>query len=259
MTSEPQNYRRARVRAQFDQRRSLRFERNENRADVSRRLHDLIGTLIREQPEGRSLATTESSLVVALKSSRNSVREALQRLRTEGRMERTRGVGSLSTGLQHFGWIDTLNDGEDPRTEHRLLHLAILANPPEPLVERFELIDHEELVLLERLSFIGDQVRAIRTVYLRVSDRASIDDGFQGDFYDILTRLGIDALEADLYVSAETADDRVAELLGIASGAPLLVFENHTFDSRGRLVYLSYGRSRADLVGLILRKERRTA
>ena len=255
MPEESVEYRKARQLRQTAQRQSLRFEQNEIRADVARRLHDLIGTLIREQPEGDNLATTESRLVSSMRSSRNAVREALNMLRAEGRMSRQRGVGTQSTERMHFGWIDTLNDGEGPETDHDLLHLAIVEEPPEVLLERFSLEPDERLVILERASRIGSVTKAVRTVYLRVRDLEAVErDTFKGDLYEVLGRLGVEFESAELYVSAESASERMAELLGIAQGAPLLVFENHTVDSSGRLVYLSYGRSRADLVGLVLRK-----
>src|ERR1700761_9593305 len=170
MTGEPHEYRRARTRLQSVQRRALRFDTNENRANVARRLHDLIGTLIRDPRSAQHRTITEAALVQQLKSSRNAVRDALDLLRGEGRIERTRGVGSLSTGLKHFGWVDTLNDGEDPRTTHQLLRLAVMEDPPQPLVDWFAPGPGERLVLLERLSTLDGVPRGVRTAYLRVTD-----------------------------------------------------------------------------------------
>jgi len=129
--------------------------------------------------------------------------------------------------------------------------------PPQPLIDWFEPHPDERLVMVERISIVEDVLTQVRTVYLRVREAqvpSALEDDYKGDFYAVMRRLGIVVDNAELYLSPEVADVRVAEILGVPVGFPLMLFENHSYDATGRLTYLSYGRTRGDFVGLVLHK-----
>lgn len=254
MRSAEEAFRAAQARRRAEQQGGLRFGANEYRADVARRLHDLMATFIRDLPDGMQ-TTTEAALVASLGSSRNAVRDALELLRDNGRVERSRGVGSTVMETRSFGWVDGFSDGEDPRTFHEILHSAVIDNPPDLLAERFQLHEGERLILVERTSNVDDERISVRTIYLRVpAEPAVAANELRGDFYEVVRRLGIEVDSGRLFVSAEVATVRTAQILGVREGDPIFLLENHTSSSDGRLVYLSYGRIRADRFGLALNK-----
>jgi len=260
VTSPASEFNERRRRSLAARRNGFTFEVNERRADVARRLRDLISTLLRHQYSNDTLVTTEEKLVSEFGSSRNSVREALDLLNQENSITRTRGRGSVLASTVEYGWIDQFSDSEREHMSHEILRVAVLDHPPTRLVDWFALRDDEVILLIERVTSSNGEPTALRTVYLR-TDHAEdlLQADFTGDLYEVLERLGLVVGDAVLYVGGALADERLGELLEVSEGAPLLLLENHTSDAEGRLLFISYGRMRADRRGIVLSKSMTTA
>lgn len=261
----------------------LRLLPNERRADVARRGRDLIGSIVRRRGRPGWPLPSEIELMAELRTSRNAIREALDLLRTEGRVERVRGVGTLAVDDVYVGRCDLLHDaiqaegttqaddtipagvapdgGAIPdeaappaRQRHEVRHCSRLVPAPPHLVDELELTD-DAVVVLERRSWIGGRPIALRTLYLAAERVPGIERAdLTLDVFELLASVGVAVGRSELVIEAVAADERVAELLQVVAGSPLLLLENRTWSVDERPLFVSYGRLRSDRAALVVPK-----
>jgi len=176
---------------------------------------------------------TEPQLMASFKVSRTTVRRALRDLETMGLIDRQPGRGSFVS---------------EPKVEPRLDRLTGFVEDMEALgldatasVELIESLPADAEVSQQLQLAPGETVVHIQRVRLANGTPISFDDSYfpanlgsriatenleEEPFYSILEgKYGIALAGADYVLSASTADERVARLLSIEVGAPVLRLE----------------------------------
>jgi GntR family transcriptional regulator len=165
---------------------------------------------------------TDRELVDAYGVSRHTVREAVQRLRARGLVERHRGRGSFVRPDQVRQPVGTLYSlfraVEDAGLEQRSEVLALDERTDPVAAARLELPDDTPLLYLERLRFAGDEPLAIDAVWLPAAlARPLVEvDWERTALYDELAdRCGVRLTRADELIEPTVADDDAIALLGL--------------------------------------------
>jgi GntR family transcriptional regulator len=198
---------------------------------------------------------TEAVLCARYEVSRTVVRQALSDLDRTGLVTRHKGKGTFVTSpkVSEFVAQSLTSLHEDlsargVRLETKVLRLEV--EPVSPHVAQLlELPESEQIVLLERLRFLGGEPLVVTTAHmpyslcapildLDMSDR-SLFETYEGELGHKLHR-GMRAIEA------RAADAEVAQQLGVAEGAPVLVFSGVTYLEDGRPIEYFVGIHRGD-------------
>lgn len=187
---------------------------------------------------------TELELVEEFGVSRGTIVRALELLEQRGIIRREQGRGTFvhgnaalrsATELVSFTQHVT-QSGHQPG--HRVLGwMTVTADPDTPLHSSFE--PGIPLVEFERLRLIDGQPVGVHRVATpaEIAERIGLPDHLASDrawsFYRLCERAGIHVGYGEEHFSAELADDRLADLLGLRSPAAVLLIERHTFDLAG--------------------------
>lgn len=216
------------------------------RRDDARRLGDLLRCTAREQ---RSVVLPgEDALIDRFQTSRNTVREALTLLRDDGVLDRRRGVGTVvaPSSPRHDptrieGPVYFAADGA-ARVRYVNLLLAAV-KPNEELRRRLGVDGDAELTLMERLTFLDDDVLALRSAYVAtpLTHVLAAADPLHGDYWDLLEAVtGTELAESASTVSIVRADTSVSSTMRLEEGSLLVLMESTTRDAGGSVVSLSF-------------------
>jgi GntR family transcriptional regulator len=231
----------------------LRQQHRERRIDAARRFADLIRSGVVNGDATGPLV--ESELQAAYRTSRNTVRDALDLLRREGVVERVPGVGTFAVVRQARHVLDRLQ-GLSEGIEHggtRVVHELITHQE----VEAPAIVCHELRVdpgaptlLVERLTRIDGDPVAVASHWL--SPEAS--EALAGaDFTRELFALYEETFGADVLgrsvIEAISADEGTAEQLRVPEGAALIRFERHVL-AGSRTIEFGFMRCRGDRLAL---------
>jgi len=148
--------------------------------------------------EFRDRLPTEDELTARYGVSRNTVREALRRLREDGIIERTRGRGTFLAKVDieqplhgHYSLARSIQDqGLAEHSEVRVLD----TRPAGPAAEALQLAADAPVVHIERLRFAGDEPLALDRSWLPagLTERLLDADLRHGSLYDaLLERCGL--------------------------------------------------------------------
>ncbi|HEV8023645.1 MAG TPA: GntR family transcriptional regulator [Candidatus Nanopelagicales bacterium] len=174
----------------------------------------------------------EIALTEQYEVSRHTVREALRVLRDEGllRSERGRGTtideGSYSQNMGTlYSLFRTIEDqGVPQRSEVRRLSTTV--NPS--VAAKLQIESTDELVVLERVRFAGDEPLAVDTAWLPKSIAAPLleADFTTGGLYDALARTcGVRPDAGHEQVSAMATPSHIAEFLHLPDQVAVLYIE----------------------------------
>ena len=176
---------------------------------------------------------TEPQLMASFNVSRTTVRRALRDLETMGLIDRQPGRGSFVSEPKVEPRLDRLT-GFVEDMEALGLHASALvelieSGPADAEVsQRLQVAPGETVVHIERVRLANGTPISFDDSYFPADLGSSIAAENLEDepFYSILEgKYGIALAGADYVLSATTADERVARLLAIAVGAPVLRLE----------------------------------
>jgi GntR family transcriptional regulator len=224
------------------------------RADRARRTADVLRQQIHADayPDG---LPPETELAAEFSVSRNTIREALGILKTEGLIDRGPKVGTHVAQRKYDHGLDSLlglketfkNQGE-VRNQVRAA-MQVLAPPS--VAHRLGLRAGEHAVFIERLRYLGDLPLSLDLTYL-VPDLGNQILGHpleDNDLFGLLEQVSGQPLgSASLALEAIPADAHSAAALQVPNGAPLLMLERLTSLDDGRPVDLEYIRMRGDRI-----------
>ena len=202
---------------------------------VKRHLLDLIAAL----PPG-SLVPTERVLTVELGTSRTTVRRALSELVGEGRLVRRQGSGTyvaepkISWPLQMTSFTEQAS-ANGYSTGTRLLE-ATRTRADEEMAARLAVRPGASTYLIERLRLVDDTPMAVETSHLSAARFPGLIAELRkkSSLYRVLSdSYGVHPVEAEETIETASASPREAELLGVDTGAPILVLGRHSFDGDG--------------------------
>lgn len=199
----------------------------------------------------------EAEIAAEFGVSRNAVREALERLRAEGLVDRVQGTGTLARANKFDHSIDHLRGLGETLEAHGRVHnevrAAALVPAPAAVARRLRIAASEPVACLERRRLAGGVPLSLDLTYVvRDLGEALLDEDLAGnDVFVLLERLSGQPLgTADVVLEAVAADGHSAAVLDVPTGAPMLMLERLSHLSDGRPVDLEFIRMRGDRMAM---------
>lgn len=224
------------------------------RADRARQVADVLRQEIRDGAYRDGLPA-EADLVAEFAVSRNTVREALSALKSDGLIDRGPRVGThvvqrkYDHGLDGlFGLKETFKDHGEVRNEVRA---AITVPAPVAVAHRLLLDPGAPVVFVERLRYLGDLPLSLDLTYLSPDIGAAVREHCleTNDIFALIEQVTAQRLgSAAIALEAVGADPHSAATLQLPAGAPILMLERLTTLDDGRPVDLEYIRLRGDRI-----------
>lgn len=215
---------------------------------------DILDYMLSEIRRGRwevgSAIISEADLVSRFGTTRTTVRQALKELETQGYIKRRRGTRSVLISLEPSAdFVNSVRSiGEllqySQRTSSKLIGTA-----------RVVAVD----TLAERLGVASGR-EWLRVDYLRMPQRGGLPLGYSEIYVDsqyasveadlvddrtVYSRLeekyGVAICRVEQDLQAAAADERVAALLKVAPGSPIMVVRTQFIDGAGAIVEVGMG------------------
>jgi len=187
---------------------------------------------------------TEEQLVNAYKVSRITVRQALQALEKDGLIVRKRGKGSFVTDTKMTpGPIKLTGMIEDIiamgiKTKAKIIDFGFV-HPPKKVIKALNLDKDAETLKIERVRLIRNAPYSITLNYIPadLGAKIGIKDIVVHALYNVLEQKSkVKIGRGTMIIGATVADSRVASLLNVMAGSPLLKMERTVFNTDGRPV-----------------------
>ncbi|MFJ6694940.1 GntR family transcriptional regulator [Streptomyces sp. NPDC091272] len=225
------------------------------RADHARQLADLLRQQARTNGFPDGVLPLEDRIGADYRVSRNTVRQALDLLRTEGLVERQPGVGTVLVSEKYPHGLDRLQGLAETLNEHGVVTNEVrTAGPvcaPAPVARRLGLADHSDVLCVERLRRLNGLPLSLDLTYIPMDiGSALLDcDLEHNDVFRLIERLTGQPLgTADITLEAVNADAHSAAVLEAPRGAAVLMLERLTHLGDGRPVDLEFIRFRGDRI-----------
>lgn len=191
---------------------------------------------------------TEEQLVREYGVSRITVRQALSALEKDGLITRRRGKGSFVSEakgrlepMKLTGWVEDIID-MGIKTHTKIINFGF-ASPPKPVAERLRLGSDEKVLRIERVRLVQGAPISYTLSYIPpdLGAKINIKDLTIHPILNLLEKkCKLKITRGTQIIEATVADSRVASLLDVMTGAPLLKIERTVFDSSDRPVeYIS--------------------
>ncbi len=191
-----------------------------------------------------------------------TARHALTSLEREGVVERRRGSGTFVAPPKiHFNKLMSYSEQMASRglvAGSELLCNKIIDYEPE-IAARLAITPNHRLVKVERLRHAANEPFALEVCYLSAEEFGGLVSAplGRGSLFSILERdFGVELAHADEEVDATAADSRIAELLGVPRGTPLLRIRQVIYSTKGKATIYVLGFYRSDRHTLLIRRFR---
>jgi GntR family transcriptional regulator len=210
---------------------------------LKRHLTELTRTLDEGSP-----VPTERTLAVEFETSRTTVRQALQELVVEGRLERVQGRGTFVAKSKIAQNLELTSYTEDMRSQgleptSRLITLEFVRADAE-VAARLAVAPGVRVIQLVRLRLANGEPMAIERTYLVAARFPRLRQHLLrlGSLYAALDLgYGVRLGKAEETIETALASPAEAALLGVDTGLALLLLSRHSFDVAGSPV--EWGRS----------------
>jgi GntR family transcriptional regulator len=204
----------------------------------------------RDLPVGTRLPS-EKELAVQFEVSRMTVRQALDALAAERRVERVPGSGTfvrrptVAMGPNLTSFTEDMC-GRGLLARSRVIALEELAAFPE-VAEDLGVEADSQVMRMERLRFADDEPMCLEVAYLPMRFKRVLDDAdLEGSLHEALAKAGTVIASGRRRVCAVTASARDAQMLGLPDHAPALEIVDVFYDTSRRPVHRSRSRYRFD-------------
>jgi len=214
---------------------------------------DVLRKLIaREEYRNGKLLPKEVDLAQQLGMSRNTLRQAIDRLVFEGLLERRRGYGtrvirqSLLVGVKN--WHSFSQEMKLLGVEIHNYELRISRqNTPLEVCEFFNSKEDEKHLVLERIRGNEEFPFVYFISFFNPAIPLTGEENFNRPLYDILDKdFGIVVKSSKEEISASLAGEKIAEKLGVKATDPILIRKRRVLDTNGEPVEYNIGYYRAD-------------
>lgn len=227
------------------------------------RVRDLLREQILANRYDSALLPSEPELMLEYGASRGQIREALQLLRDEGFIQRRQGTGTfvISQKARHrFDRVHGVGDSFRRRPVVRGEMVSVERAPaPRPVAEALGIPSGGRCTVAEFRTYIDGTPFNTNNSYLPEGLAGVLRLGaFDGDYYQYLEAHGTAVTGGDMIVEAVTADGLTAAALGVAPGAPVMLFRRLLFTTGDVPVELGFVRCRADRLALAVKLPRFT-
>jgi GntR family transcriptional regulator len=191
-----------------------------------------------------------------------TARHALTSLEREGVVERRRGAGTFVAPPKiHFNKLMSYSEQMASRglvAASQLLSNKIIDYEPE-IAARISVTPNSRLIKIERLRHAANEPFALEVCYLSAEEFGSLTSAplARSSLFSTLEHdFGVELAHADEEVDATAADTRIAELLGVPRGAPLLRIRQVIYSTKGKATIYVLGFYRSDRHTLLIRRFR---
>jgi GntR family transcriptional regulator len=205
---------------------------------------------------------SERELAKIHKVSLMTARHALTALEREGIVQRKRGSGTFVAPPKiHFNKLMSYSEQMASRglvAGSELLCSKIIDYEPE-IAARLAVTPNHRLVKVERLRHAANEPFALEVCYLSAEEFGGLVSAplGKGSLFSILERdFGVELAHADEEVDATAADTRIAELLRVPRGTPLLRIRQVIYSTKGKATIYVLGFYRSDRHTLLIRRFR---
>ncbi|GIG90443.1 GntR family transcriptional regulator [Plantactinospora endophytica] len=216
--------------------------------------HVAITNALREQcrslPVGSRLPS-EKDLAARFEVSRMTVRQALDALAGDGRLERIPGSGTfvrrptVAMGPNLTSFTEDMRS-RGLRPSSRLVAIEEVAASPEVALDLGVEAD-TPVIRLERLRFADDEPMCLEDAHLPARFQRILDGAdLEGSLHEVLAQAGVVVAAARRRVRAVPAPSRDAQLLGLPEHAPALEIVDVFYDGNRRPAQRSRSRYRHD-------------
>jgi GntR family transcriptional regulator len=220
-------------------------------------LHIQVEKLLRkliELPEYKSGAflPKEVELANRLGVSRNTIRQATNKLEYEGLLLRKKGVGTkvadktFSTGLNQ--WYSFTQEMHERGLDVDNLEVNIVSvEADQKIAQFFNIKPHRKVLKLSRLrGFKGEPVVYFES-YFHPRIEFNLEENFNRPLYKLLEeKFGIVVVRSSEHISALLAGSRIGKKLKVDSHAPILFRERFVYDPGNRPIEYNIGYYRSD-------------
>ena len=206
-------------------------------------------------PSERELARTHQvSLMTA--------RHALTSLASEGLVDRRQGIGTFVAAPKiHFNKLMSYTEQMASRgltAKSKVLFSKIIENEEEAAAH-LALPPRSSVIKLERQRHSGGEPFALETCYFRAAefpDLLSAPLERESLFAFLERKYKVDIGYADEEIDATAADHRIANLLAIRCGEPLLRIRQVIYSTKGKAIMYVLGFYRSERHSLLVRRFR---
>jgi GntR family transcriptional regulator len=198
------------------------------------------------------LLPSESELAEEHRASRATIRKALAQLKQDGIVDSRQGFGwyvvvaPLRQSLRDLTTIERQIRAAGREPSRELVRFAFTATPP----ALTGVLTTESVLEVTRIDRVDGQPFATATVWVR----ADLAAGLSPEALErrpLSEQLGVDLGGATQTITAVSATNQDAALLGVPKGAPLLRVERTTWDRDGRRILRSEARYNPLLTELV--------
>lgn len=226
-----------------------------------------IQAAIRDRIEAGALkpgdaVDSERELARVHRVSLMTARHALASLEREGLVERRRGAGTFVAPPRiHFNKLMSYTEQMLARGLAPISKViaAKIVEDEEEIAGRLSLPSGEKLVKIERVRHTSDEPFAVETCYLpaeRFSELVREPLGKSSLFSLLEREYDLQLTYADEEVDATAADARIAQLLEVPRGSPVLRIRQIIYSSNGKPVIYVVGFYRSERHSLFIRRFR---
>ncbi|MEU5683967.1 MULTISPECIES: GntR family transcriptional regulator [Streptomyces] len=227
---------------------------------LKRHLLDITETL----PPGTPVPP-ERTLAAEFDTSRTTVRQALQELVVEGRLERIQGKGTfvakpkVSQALQLTSYTEDMRaQGLEPTSQ--LLDIGYIT-ADDRLADLLDITAGGRVLRIERLRLANGEAMAIETTHLSAKRFPALRRSLvkYTSLYTALAEVyDVHLAEAEETIETSLATPREAGLLGTDVGLPMLLLSRHSLDGDGQPVEWVRSVYRGDRYKFVARLKRPT-
>jgi GntR family transcriptional regulator len=226
-----------------------------------------IQRTIRQRIEAKQLrpgdaVSSERELAKIHDVSLMTARHALAGLEREGIVERRRGAGTFVAPPRiQFNKLMSYTEQMASRglpPSSKVITAKIVEDEPE-ISARLGLGATSHMVKIERVRLTAEEPFALETCYLPATDFAELVHAplARGSLFSKLENdYGVELAYADEEVDATVAEGRVAQLLNLRAGAPLLRIRQVIYSSKTKPVIYVIGFYRSERHSLFIRRLR---
>ncbi|OIV35521.1 GntR family transcriptional regulator [Mangrovactinospora gilvigrisea] len=205
----------------------------------------------------------ERTLASEFDTSRTTVRQALQELVVEGRLERIQGKGTfvakpkVAQSLQLTSYTEDMRaQGLEPTSQ--LLDIGYVT-ADERLARLLDIREGGRVLRIERLRLANSEPMAIETTHLSAKRFPALRRNLlkYRSLYSALTEVyGVHLIEAEETIETSLCTPREAGLLGTDTGLPMLLLSRHSRDDQGEPVEWVRSVYRGDRYKFVARLQR---
>jgi GntR family transcriptional regulator len=226
-----------------------------------------IQSTIRQRIERGSLkpgdvVDSERELAKAHKVSLMTARHALADLAREGVVERRHGAGTFVAPPKiHFNKLMSYTEQMASRgllARSRIVSTNVI-NSEQEIAARLAIPAAGRLIKIERVRQASDEPFALEACYLPYAEFSALVDAplDRASLFTLLERdYGVEIAYADEEIDATASDARVAELLAVPRGSPLLRIRQLIYSTKGKATVYVLGLYRSGRHTLNIRRFR---